>query len=139
MTTLKETRQELFEVFAQNNAGKPQSWLPSSVKKIFKYEPFAKSLVAPACITIFTGGLDPDRENNRVELRIYVKATSDDSGPQDTIDDVIEAIEFGKVVSGMKFSYIPSQFGATEWEITFDDRIGYWCAIGKLARGRNDF
>jgi hypothetical protein len=137
MITIRQARQELYEVFAQNKAGKPQSWLKGKVTRIFDHEPFGGQLVKPASITVCTGGLDAD--NIILELRIYVDASVDAKKSADLLDEIIETIEFTNEAGGMYFSQIPAQYSISEWETNFEDELKAWTAIARLNRARLDF
>ena len=137
MITIREARQELFEVFAQNKAGKPKAFLKGKVKQVFNHEPFGGQLVKPASITIRTGGMQADEII--LELRIYVDASINAEKSADLLDEIIELIEFSNVQGNIVLSQIPSTFTISEWETTYEDELKAWGAIAKISRGREDY
>ena len=137
MITIRQARQELFEVFAANNSGKPQTWLQGLVTRIYDHEPFGGLLTKPASVTIRTGGLTS--EDIVLELRIYVDASNDARKSADLLDEIIELIETGNTQHGQSFSYIPAEFTIGEWETTFEEELKAWGAILRINRGRTDF
>jgi hypothetical protein len=138
MREIRDAKLELFNVFAENLSGKPKPFLNKiGVKKVYNGEPFGNQLVGPASITVHTGGMSQDTIN--LELRIYVDTSSNAQYAADLLDEIIETIEFGNVISGQKFSYIPHAFSVSEWETTFEESMGCWAALARLARRRNDF
>lgn len=134
MITIREARQTLFEVFAENKSGKPKTWLRAlGVTKIYDHEPFGGLLLTPASITIRTGQVLEDEIV--LELRVYVDASGDAQKSNDLLDLIIDTIEFGN----NNLSYISSRFSQGQWETSFEEEISVWGAINRLSIGREDF
>lgn len=136
MITIREARQELYDVFADSR-GRPRTWLKGRVAKVYDHEPFGGLLIKPASITVRTGGLQPDEII--LELRIYVDASNNAQKSADLLDEIMELIEFGNTQNGIPLSYIPSTFTLGEWETAYETDLKAWGALARLSRGREDF
>lgn len=137
MREIRDARQELYDVFAENKSGKPKTFIKKLVTRVYDHEPFGGLLTKPASITVRTGGMNADMIN--LELRIYVDASNDAQKSADLLDEIIETIEFGNIQQGQKFSYIPTRFTVSEWETTFEEELKAWGAIARLSATRLDY
>ena len=139
MITIEQARQELFEVFAANKAGKPRSWINPYVSRIYDHEPFGNLIVKPAAITIHTAGEDPETLAINLEIRVYADATVNARTSAHLIDTIMDTIRLGNEEYGGNISYIPSEYSDEGWEKNFEETIGAWAAIMRVKRGRENF
>ena len=133
MTTIREARQQLFELFATNKAGKPQTWINDLVKRIYDHEPYGGNLTKPASITIRTGGYENETLSYIFEIRVYIDASVDAQKSADLLDAIIDRIEF----SNNGISRITSDFSPEDWETSFEPDIQAWGAICRVRYGRD--
>ena len=139
MITIRQARQELFEVFAENKSGKPKAFLKGLVTRIFDHEPFGGDLVKPASITMLFAGTDTETESWVIELRIYVDASLDAKESVELLEDIIETIETTNTQHGGILSWIPAKYSKSEWQTTFEPELKAWGALTKILVGREDY
>lgn len=138
MITRATAKQELFEIFAENKAGKPKAWLKGKVKRIYNHEPLSGLLEKPVSITLFSGGTDEDDDSLIVEIRIYVDGSKDALGPQTMLDELMDLIDYGSPqFDGV--SPLPAQWSRPVWETGFEDAMQAFSAVARVKRGREDY
>lgn len=93
----------------------------------FPYLPALGELVPPACLCVWTRGVEP--EFWLLGVRLYVLA-NDVRTAQDSLDVLMPAVE----------GLLPAGYGPSRWTvIEGDDLSPYWAATLELEVGREDY
>lgn len=119
--TLAEAKQELYELYVDGEVP-----LVEGVTKVYDHEPFGGDLAKPVSITMITAGMDP--EFWRVALRIYVDTAMGAKKAQDTLDELMPAVE----------AMWTDGFGPSDWDVDYAAELKAMVAETVVQIGRED-